>query len=292
MECWKRVGLMLLFLSGAGGRDAAASILRVPDDYATIQAAVDAAVAGDVIRVGPGTYAEQVRIAKSAIQLEADPPGLAVLDGWTLAGTAAAISIVGTMDSLVTGVSIVGFTIENYLGAGIALTLTDRCQILANRVNNTGAQNIALTRTTFALVAGNVLSNGTFGVGMATRSMDNTVKENTIFGAFMHGIRVSMVQLTPQPASQNILKENLICVDDPERSVAAITIAGFATANVVKENRVVGDGRSGVGILLEGPTRHNVVKENLLNGHLIDIKDEGADNRVAENVHDGSLRCR
>lgn len=292
MECWKRVGVMMLLLSSVGGQDAVASILRVPGDYATIQAAVDAAAAGDVIRVGPGIYSEQVRIAKSAIRLEADPIGHAILDGATLTGPGAAISIQGTSTTFVTDVAIVGFRIENYPAAGITLNFTDHCQVLANRVNNTAGQSIALTRSTFAMVAGNVLSNGTFGVGLSMRSTDNTVKENTIFGSFVHGIRVSMVATTPQPPLRNSVKENVICVDDPERSVAAIVIAGFASANVVKENRIVGNGPSKVGILLEAPTRRNVVKENLLNGHEIDIRDDGADNSVSENVHDGSLRCR
>lgn len=60
-----------------------AEMIEVPGDYATIQAAVDAAVDGDVIKVGPGTYAEQIVISgKNFIQLKGDqavivpPPGM------------------------------------------------------------------------------------------------------------------------------------------------------------------------------------------------------------------------
>ena len=35
---------------------ARAEIIIVPDDHASIQAAIDVAIAGDVIRVRPGTY--------------------------------------------------------------------------------------------------------------------------------------------------------------------------------------------------------------------------------------------
>jgi pectin methylesterase-like acyl-CoA thioesterase len=41
---------------------ASAATLRVPADHATIQAAVDAAVAGDVILIAKGSYAEAVAI--------------------------------------------------------------------------------------------------------------------------------------------------------------------------------------------------------------------------------------
>jgi hypothetical protein len=49
---------------------AAAGEIRVPEDAATIQAAVDAAAAGDVVVVGPGVYHESVVAAKSGITLE------------------------------------------------------------------------------------------------------------------------------------------------------------------------------------------------------------------------------
>lgn len=39
-----------------------AATLRVPQEYATIQAAVDAAASGDTVLVGPGTYVENVII--------------------------------------------------------------------------------------------------------------------------------------------------------------------------------------------------------------------------------------
>ena len=43
---------------------AAHRVLAVPRDFATIQAAVDAAAPGDTVNVGPGTYVEQVVIDK------------------------------------------------------------------------------------------------------------------------------------------------------------------------------------------------------------------------------------
>jgi len=44
---------------------ASAATIYVPDDYATIQAAVDAASTGDTIIVKDGTYSENVDVNKS-----------------------------------------------------------------------------------------------------------------------------------------------------------------------------------------------------------------------------------
>jgi parallel beta-helix repeat protein len=184
-------------------------------------------------------------------------------------------------------VSIVGFRIENQLGAGISLVLADRCEIRSNRVSHTAAQSIALTRSTFNLVADNTLADGTIGVGLSTVSNDNTVKENTITGAFIHGIRVSMVNQTPL---RNVIKENLVCAQDAS-SLTGVLIAGFASGNIVKENRIVGNGGKTAGIRLELETTGNLVKENVLNRHAIDIDDLGTGNTVKENERHRSLRC-
>ena len=49
-----------------------ARVIRVPADFTTIQAGVDAAVAGDSILVTPGSYPEQVNIETAGITLVAD----------------------------------------------------------------------------------------------------------------------------------------------------------------------------------------------------------------------------
>ena len=50
------IGAALLLLSGSL---ASAGVLRVPEDYPTIQLAVDAAVSGDSVLVGPGTWTDR-----------------------------------------------------------------------------------------------------------------------------------------------------------------------------------------------------------------------------------------
>lgn len=61
---WSRaIGLSLVSLGILlpGARTAQAAMLRVPEEYPTIQAAVDAAQDGDEISIAPGTYKEDVK---------------------------------------------------------------------------------------------------------------------------------------------------------------------------------------------------------------------------------------
>lgn len=57
--------LMLLAVLALCAAQAAAATINVPGDYATIQAAINAASPGDTIQIAPGTYAESLDINKT-----------------------------------------------------------------------------------------------------------------------------------------------------------------------------------------------------------------------------------
>jgi len=59
-----------------------AETLLVPDEYPTIQEAIEASLDGDVVRVAPGTYEENVKFLAKAITVESQSgPEATVIDG-------------------------------------------------------------------------------------------------------------------------------------------------------------------------------------------------------------------
>jgi hypothetical protein len=81
LQCATALGALLLI----SANPAKAADRHVPADYATIQAAVDAAISGDTIRIGPGVYSEQINITDKNLTLVGKPgailrafPGMAL----------------------------------------------------------------------------------------------------------------------------------------------------------------------------------------------------------------------
>ncbi|MBZ4417257.1 nitrous oxide reductase family maturation protein NosD [Myxococcus sp. RHSTA-1-4] len=113
--------------SGASGEDSGPAglpppsepreprILIVPKHYPTIQAAVDAAEAGDTVHVAPGIYTEHVRL-KSGIRLSSLGAPYTVLDGQGASQNL--IDFTGATDVVITG-----FTFRN-VGSDTHCTMT------------------------------------------------------------------------------------------------------------------------------------------------------------------------
>lgn len=115
-----------------------AATLRVPQQYPSIQEAVDAAAPGDTVLVGPGRYLENLLIRKSLVLKSVLGARLTTVDGGHI-GSPVAILGTGTETVTVTGFTITGGawllepTLEypGYRGAGVytdssgSLTVSD-----------------------------------------------------------------------------------------------------------------------------------------------------------------------
>jgi len=101
-----------------------AATRRVPSEYSTIQAAINACANGDTVIVAPGTYNERINYSgKNIVVSSADPNDPAIVAGTIInAGrTGSAVTFISgeTQDAVLTGFTVTGGYGTNYLQDGL-----------------------------------------------------------------------------------------------------------------------------------------------------------------------------
>lgn len=105
-ELLRLVTLALVALSFA--RAGRGDTLQVPGDFLTIQAAIDAAVSGDVVVVAPGTYFENIDfLGKSVTVTSSGGPATTTIDG----GATSSVALFNSGEGLASVLQ--GFTLRN-----------------------------------------------------------------------------------------------------------------------------------------------------------------------------------
>ena len=129
------------------------NVIRVPDDYTTIQAAVNAASPGNVILVSPGSYWESVTVDES-------------------------VSIKGAGSAKTTVESPDGATVFTVLANNVSitgLTITGATAVWQSGIQISGADNVRIAKNTIELNANGITisnSNGTCIVNNVVRYND------------------------------------------------------------------------------------------------------------------------
>ena len=144
--------------------------IKVPQDYTTIQEAINQANPRDTIQVSSGTYKENLFINKT-LTLIGEDKNNTILDGSGCDGT--------VIQANLTTVNISGFTIQN-ASNGIVLEGCNNSAIKENNVNCTST-GIWLLHSDNNTVSDNiVMDSGWFGILLCGYSSNNTVERNTI----------------------------------------------------------------------------------------------------------------
>jgi parallel beta-helix repeat protein len=228
---------------GAAVAPQARGVLRVPGDYATIQAAVNAASPGDTIDVAAGVYCENVTIvAKSDLRLRTSPGRPAVINGQCVDNLGAGIHVMNA-----SGVEISGFVIE-YFEFGIHLMSATGARIHLNESRH--------HRTRPGLPA------ASRGIGILLQgSNNNTVSQNRLFDNGRNGITLS--GSSGNTVRGNRLENNNV-VNSPGSPCNLMLNAG-SNNNAIVENEIVGI--YGLGIMIgPGIATGNIVAQNRVHG--------------------------
>ena len=207
----------------------------VPDDYGSIQEAIDIAVAGDTVYVKSGTYHENLVVNKS-LSLVGENVDTTIVDGNPPEGYRIPIKV--QCDD----VSVSGFKLL-YGYAGISVGDAKYCSISGNRIagNEHGimlvgcsycnvtknyceliglSSAIQLSYSNYNLISGNYIDNCTEGIQVWQGSANNTVTENTITNCDDVAIRL-------QYADNNTIARN------------DVSNSGFGTTIYVANNNTI-----------------------------------------------------
>ena len=154
------------------------TIRKVPEQYSTIQAAINAANSGDIIQVAAGTYYEHVLVNK-AVKLRGANRA-SIIDGQL--GTPMILNVTAS------NVEISGFTIQNggnnggiWLGAwSLPPPIKTGINITNNALINNG-DCVYFGYVTYSIICNNTMENSHYGIELGDSNF-NTIKGNTIKG--------------------------------------------------------------------------------------------------------------
>jgi subtilisin family serine protease/nitrous oxidase accessory protein NosD len=136
------------------------TILYVPQNYTTIQSAIDAAMPLDIIHVSNGTYNERLAVNKPLISIVGENKDTTVIDG----GKAGVVVYISEE-----GITITGFTIQNSSSYGTLVSLT------WSKGNN---------------ITDNIIRKGYEGILSIYDRGDNQISRNTIMET-IYGISIA-----------------------------------------------------------------------------------------------------
>jgi parallel beta-helix repeat protein len=224
------------------GEGSERDVLRVPADFATIQAAVDAAEPGSRVRVAPGTYHEQVTVAKNDLVIVADDEDDEDDEDEQDDDKSGAVVVdahghdFGFLVRSASGVTIEGFRVEHAHEADIGLDSATFTRIRKNVTSAAGHDGIQLIASNDNVIADNVvvdnLAENACGVNVAAGSQRNVVQDNRLVNNEWG------IQIAGAATLDNVISENR-AVRNRGNGIRNVT---GASGTIIEENRVSGNG--------------------------------------------------
>jgi hypothetical protein len=261
--------------------------LRVPEDYATIQEAIDAAGNGDTVLVGPGTYAGGFIISGKSITLAShyhttgDP---SLIDQTIISGGSPAVYVdVSAPNTMVRGFHFVAgdYSVQFFAQGG---------QALDNFFDNTGGDAISFEEVGGVARGNRVFSPGDDCVDVDGATSDVLIENNIFEFAGDDGIEIRNYNYTG-PHVTHAIRNNTI-VGSGEDGIQIIDYSANSNRSfIIERNLIRTSTDAGLGLMDNGETNEDfraasvperiVVFNNTFDGNRYGIT--GGDNLIAVN---------
>jgi parallel beta-helix repeat protein len=248
-----------------------------PNNYSTIQLAVNAAGPGDTIRILSGLYQEDVIIDKSDL---------------TLIGDGAATTIVKAANTTTYGVFRIGFdvshisiahlTIRDHIKAGIYLGAADDITISYCIISHNTFYGINCdAEVTNSIFENNIISdNSVYGILLDDSSTNNILTHNIIHNGISYAIKID------SGSNHNTIQKNTITSN--EANAYGIRVSE-STNNHITQNNITHC--PGYGILLTDSlcTDNLIYHNNFIDNHNggVQAADYGSNNQWDDNYPSG-----
>lgn len=247
---------------------ASATTIYVPDNYVTIQEAVNAANEGAIIIVRNGTYSENINVNKRlTIRSENGSAFTTVI----AANSKNHVFTVNTDYVNINGFTVTGVTADRFpeYAAGIYLGWVDYCNISNNNVSYNG-DGIWLWNSSSNIIANNTAnSNGNIGIFAATISDNNTIINNIANSNNVSGIEL-------WGSNNNMIANNTVSSND--RGIYLWESSG----NTLSSNNAGLNKNYGIYLLVSG---NNKLQNNTLSSNNYGIYlDKSRNNRLQNNT--------
>ena len=233
----------------------------VPDDYLTIQEAINSAQNGDRVFVRRGTYEENLDISKIII-LEGEAMDFTIISG---------VDDDHVIDIKTDGVTIKGFRIENS-GTDKAGIYANTCHyhIIKMNIIQSNSYGIKLYSSNGNIIADNfIISNAYNGLRVEASHMTN-ITGNVIHSNGVNGIFFNFTS-TFNSIVSNIIRDNGVVTNKEKLNVKALgTQAGVvmdsaSRSNAIKANNIASNqqGISNIGASENNQIFHNDFVDNI-----------------------------
>jgi len=265
---------------------AKAETITVPDDYPTIQAAIDAASSGDTIFVRAGVYAENLVVNKKISLIGEDAP-TTIIDG---SRTGSVVNITSS------DVQVTGFTIRNsgpqgWVNAAIRLEGASNCSIYGNNITTNTGYGIWLSSSSDnnSIYGNSITANNLDGIYLLF-SHQNSIYENVIknnrqgiaFGSSSDNNHINGNNIANNGRGIFISSSNYNHVNGNSitNSVDGIRLEG-SSSNSISGNNITANTQDSIGLYLS--SNSNNIYENSISNNSAGIKIGGSSNNVYRN---------
>ena len=265
----------------------AAATIRVPQDYASIQAAVDAASPGDTIEIAPGIYTENVTVDRSISLVAAaydqnNPRNNTVI----LDGAGGVVIRIGSR--VVPGPTLAGLVIRN----GSDGIFTRSLMTVEHSYFTGNVDSFQTAPGGGGVVSGNVFADATDdALDMNGPTEDLTIEDNEIRGSKGDGFEIRLFDGAIADTAEIVIRGNRI-LDNTSDGIQLIDY--YEDTNrvfVIERNLLRGNGQAAIGLMDRGNTNEDFrgasIRERILVFHNTFVDNDhgisGGDNLIALN---------